>query len=326
MMGSARAVEAATDMAPKPLVPACTRSITHVIAASVARTALAFVLASIAVGAACAAPAPAPSSAPDADASDACGGPGYLLATLDRPAIGYSACAVPRGALLLESGYQNQSQAGASPSSATSLGQLFTRVGLAERFELDFIGPNFNRVSSDGPRAHGVSDLALGFKAQLPQRGRFTYAVDGLVSAATGTGGFSAGGPAETLNVDVSYGASPAVGLSATLAGSSAAGSFTLADAASKSGPVVTNAERFGSLQPSLTVTAQIPHYYQFYVELVGQTKLGPHQGGRLFSDAGLVKLLGRSVAVDAEYAMSFTPIAGSRFHYVGVGAAVRVR
>ncbi len=43
--------------------------------------------------------------------------------------------------------------------------------------------------------------------------------------------------------------------------------------------------ERFGFFLPSVVVTAQLPKYYQFYAEFVGQTKLGPEQGGRTFTD-----------------------------------------
>ena len=257
---------------------------------------------------------PAPSDAPN----DACGGATRLLATTNRPTFGYSACAVPKGAILLENGYQNQAQGGASPGVATSIGQGFQRIGVADRIELDLIAPTFNRASSGGTLTTGYSDLGLGFKVELPQHGRLTYAIDGLFTAATGTGGFSAGGPSQTLNLDIAYAASPAIGIGTTLAFASAAGSYTT--------PTTSRVERYGYALPSLVVTAQLPHAYQFYVELVGQTKIGPVQGGRMLTDFGVQKLLGQNIEVDAEYGTSLTPVGGSRFHYIGFGAGVRVK
>ncbi len=263
----------------------------------------------------------APVASPSAVATDAtddpCGGPSRLLATLDRPTFGYSACAVPKGSIVLENGYQNQVQGGDSPSVTTTIGQGFQRVGIADRIELDLIAPTFNRSSSGGTLTSGYSDVGLGFKIELPQRGRFTYAVDGLYTAATGTGGFTTGGPSQTLNFDVAYALSPAVGIGSTLGFVSAAGNYT---------SLTSHFERYGFALPSVVVTAQIPNAYQFFVEFVGQTKIGPAQGGRIFTDFGVQKLLSHYFELDAEYGTSFTPVGGARYHAIGFGAGIRVK
>ena len=229
---------------------------------------------------------------------------------------------------MLEEGYQNQFQGGSSPSIATSFPQGFERFGVAGGFELDVIGPNYNRLRSGGGVATGYNDLGLGFKYELPQRGRFTYGIDGLFTAETGTGGFSNGGPTQTLDVDVAYALSPAMGIGTTIAGASSAGFFTFTKPSNggTSGAVTTSGERFGYLLPSVVVTAQIPNAYQFYAEFVEQTKLGPQQGGRLFTDFGLQKLLGPYLELDAEYGIDFTPVLGSRFQYLGIGTGIRVK
>ena len=272
-----------------------------------------------AVGAAEASHEPAsPVAAPTATASpaaangvaDPCGGSARLLATLNRPTVGYSACAVPKGAIVLEDGYQNQAQGGTSPSVTTTYPQGFQRVGIADRLELDLIGPAYNRQRSGASVTTGYSDLGLGFKYELPQAGRFTYAVDGLFQASTGSGGFGAGGPTSAIDVDVAYAASPAIGFGTTLAGYATGGAGA----------------RYGYFLPSVVVTAQIPNSYQFYAELVGQTKLAPDRGGRIFTDFGVQKLLGPFLEVDGEYGISFTPVDGSRFRYVGVGLGLRVK
>ncbi|MBD5654678.1 MAG: hypothetical protein IAI50_05795 [Candidatus Eremiobacteraeota bacterium] len=216
---------------------------------------------------------------------------------------------------MLEEGYQNQSQAGASPGVTTTYPQGFERFGVAERLEVDVIGPNDNLVRAGRAFSSGFNDLGLGFKFELPQSGRFTYGIDGLFTAATGTAGFTAGGPTQTVNLDISYDASPAISFGTTLAGSSSAG-FTAGG----------NAARFGYFLPSAVVTASLPHDVQLYAELVAQTKLTPDGGGRLFADFGVQKLLGPYVELDVEYADSFTPVAGSRFHYLGFGTGIRVK
>jgi hypothetical protein len=250
------------------------------------------------------APGTSPSAVPSAaPSSDPCGGRDRLLATLNRPTVGYSACAVPPGAIVLEEGYQNQSQAGASPNVTTSYPQGFERFGIGGGFEADVIGPNDNRSRSGSAVTTGYNDFGLGFKYELPQRGRFTYGLDGLFTAATGTAGFTAGRPTQIGNLDVSYAASPTIAFGTTIADSSA-----------------------GYLLPSVVVSAQIPHDYQFYIELVAQTKLVPQGGGRIFTDFGVQKLVGQNVELDLEYADSFTPVDGSRFHYVGIGTGIRVK
>lgn len=168
---------------------------------------------------------PQPKAAGPADPpDDPCGGPTRLLATLDRPTVGYSACAIPKGAVVLEDGYQNQYQDGPAASVVATFPQGFQRIGVADRFELDLIGPAYNRSRVGNTIATGYNDLGLGFKYQLPQKGRFTYAVDGLFAAATGTGGFGAGGPTSAVNLDIAYAASPAIGIGTTLGGYSTLG------------------------------------------------------------------------------------------------------
>ena len=266
-------------------------------------------------------PGPTASPRTETAAADPCGGPARLLATLNRPTIGYSACAVPKGSVVLENGYQNTYQGGDAASVTAAYPQGFQRAGIADRFELDLIGPSFNRSRAGASLTTGYSDLGLGFKYELPQAGRFTYAIDGLFTAATGTGGFSNGEPSETIDADISYSLSPAIGVGTTLAASSTAG---LAPSESASHTTMVTA-RYGTLNPSVVVTAQIPNFYQFYAELVGQTKIAPQTGGRIYTDFGVQKLLGPNLEVDLEYGVDFTPLNGSRFRYIGTGFGLRV-
>jgi hypothetical protein len=258
-----------------------------------------------------AAASPSAASSP-AESNDPCGGTSRLLATLNRPTVGYSVCAVPPGALFLEEGYQSTFQAGGSPSVTAAYPQGFERAGVRDGLEIDLIGPTFNRFRAGAAVQSGYSDFGLGFKYEFPPKGRFTYAIDGLATGASGSAGFSAGALTQTINADISYALSSAMALGMTLAGQANSG-FDQAG----------RRARYGDAMPSLVVTAQIPNYYQFYAELVAPTKLAPDQGGRAFVDFGLQKLVGRNVELDAEYGASFTPVAGSRFNYVGLGTGI---
>lgn len=238
-----------------------------------------------------------------------------MASTAEDLSVAGSACVVPPGSIVLEEGYQNQAQRGASPNVTASFPQGFERFGLAPRLELDAIGPSLNRSRSPGLLATGYGDAGLGFKYELPQSGRFTYAIDGLFTAASGGRGFTAGGPTQTVNLDAAYAVSPAVGFGTTIAGTSAAGFRSEG-----------NAARFGYLVPSFVVTVQVATACQFYAELAGQTKLAPDRGGHLVADAGVQKLAGPSLELDVEYGHSFTPDGGSRFHYLGAGVGLRLR
>lgn len=274
--------------------------------------------------------APSPAASPkaaiaSAQTNDPCAGTGRLLATLNRPTVGYSACAIPKGAIVLEEGYQNQAQSGPSTSVTATFPQGFQRVGVAQRLELDFIGPAYNRQRVGTTLSSGYNDFGLGFKYELPQSGKFTYAFDGLFQASTGTHGFGAGGPTSALDLDIAYAASPAIGIGTTLAGYVTSGMTPIGTPPQgiATGGI---ASRYAYFLPSIVVTAQIPNYYQFYAEFVGQTKLAPNQSGRFFTDFGVQKLLGAYLEVDGEYGISFTPVGGSRFRYVGAGVGIRVK
>src|SRR5579872_1303106 len=82
-------------------------------------------------------PSPSPSPTP---APDVCGAPrSNLLATLNRPSIGYSACAAKPGDVIAEIGYQN----GSGYARTAQLPQGFIRFGTSPDLELDYIGPAY---------------------------------------------------------------------------------------------------------------------------------------------------------------------------------------
>jgi hypothetical protein len=262
----------------------------------------------------------APRPSPSPEASDPCGGPGRLLATANRPTIGYSACAVKEHTAVFELGYQNQVNGTASSGSILSqVPQNFLRLGIIPRFEIDVIGPNYEatRTYASGhpdTLTNGAADSGLGFKWELPPAGKWTVAFDGLYTGPNGSTFLTAGNATLTGNFDASYSLSPATSIATTVAISSTGG---YADHIHG---------QYGTTTPSVVLTTQIPNYYQFYAEYVLVSKVALNRGDRAFTDFGIQKLLGTRTEVDVEYGHALTGIPALRFSYIGAGMVVQLR
>jgi hypothetical protein len=259
---------------------------------------------------------PAPSPSPSA--ADPCGGSARLLATANRPTVGYSTCAVKKDTVVVELGYQNQQNGTPTDGSTqTQVPQNFLRLGVAKNFEIDVIGPNYFATRAYGPSAangtsHGVTDSGLGFKYELPLQGRWTFAFDGLDLPPNGSPALTAGHTTYTANLDASYSLSPAMAAGTTIGiGSTGA-------------PALAGYTRYGVTIPSFVVTAQIPNFYQFYAEYVYVSKVDAANGGRAFTDFGVQKLLGTRTEIDVEYGHAFTGIPALKFDYVGTGLVLQ--
>jgi hypothetical protein len=263
---------------------------------------------------------PPPPSSPSPQPSDPCGGPGRLLATANRPTVGYSACAVREHTAVFELGYQNQVTGTTSSGSIRSqVPQNFLRLGILADFELDVIGPNYEgtrKYTTGRPDTvtNGVADSGLGFKYELPPTRKWTVAFDGLYTGPNGSTFLTAGSATLTGNFDASYSLSPATSIGTTVAVSST-GQY--------SGQT---REQYGTTTPSVVMTTQIPNYYQFYAEYVLVSKIAVNRGDRAFTDFGVQKLLGSRTEIDIEYGHAFTGIPALKFNYVGAGMVVQLR
>jgi hypothetical protein len=266
------------------------------------------------VASSAASPAPVPTPA------DPCGGPGRLLATANRPTVGYSACAVAPHTAVFELGYQNQVTGSPSTGSVQSqVPQNFLRIGVAPRFEIDVDGPNYIGTRTYAPGkpgrvVDGVADSGLGLKYEFHPLGRWLFAVDALDVPPNGSPFLSAGSATLTGNLDVSYALSPAASVGSTIAVSSTGG-FTPSGVH----------QRYGVTTPSVVLTTLLPHYYQLYAEYVYVSKIAPNLGGRAFLDGGVQKLLGSRTEIDVEYGHSLVGDPGLTFRYVGAGLVVQL-
>jgi hypothetical protein len=242
--------------------------------------------------------------------TDPCAGNGHLLATLDRPTIGFSPCVETRGKTLLEIGYQNQSQGTGTLTRSVQYTVPIVRIGIADRIELDLIPPNFSVVRSSGAAAmSGYNDAGLGAKFEFPPSARGAVAIDTLLTFPSGTGGFSSGSPVGAVNLDASSSLGPVFGVGTTLGFASIAAQLP-------SGAVV----RSFAFLPSAVVTAQLPGTAQFYLELAHNSRIAPGASSRTILNGGVQKLLGHGVEVDIEIGQTLNNGGMARFHYLGFG------
>lgn len=252
-------------------------------------------------------PAPSPSPSPP----DPCGGASMnMLATLNRPTIGFSACAVKARESVWELGYNAVRQNDGTRAAVYPQG--FIRFGAARGLELDLIGPNYLVQNAGGTITRGFADSGAGAKYEFFHDDANVAAVDLLYLVPSGAPAFTAGAPIATLNFDYGRSLSPAAGFATTLGVQS---SF----AATVSGV----SGRFASFVPSVAFTAQSNARTQFYVEAFGQTRLRP-DGGTLFGlDGGIQFLPAPSLEIDAELGQTVTDLVRAR--YIGVGLGLRL-
>jgi hypothetical protein len=239
-------------------------------------------------------PSPAPSASP---AADPCMSSGHtsLLAALNRPTVGFSACSVKTADFVSELGYANQS----GDSGAVQYPQGFLRYGVGPGVEVDVIGPAYQTARGG---ASGFLDSGVGAKWEFSHTQSTASAIDFLYTAPVGATPLTAGTPSETLNFD--YGATIGAQLGFGLtAGIERTGGFT-------------------TLLPSFVFTKQNGSRAQLYIEAFWQTKTS--SGGSLFgADGGWQYLITPQLEVDVEAGRTVAPL--SRNHYYGFGVGLRL-
>jgi len=233
-----------------------------------------------------------------------------MLAALNRPTIGFSACAVKPHEGVAEFGYAGIQQSDGTRNAVYPQG--FIRFGIARGLEVDAIGPNYIVQNSFGTLTRGFADSGVGAKYEFFHDDASAAALDLLVLVPSGSPAFTAGAPVTTLNFNYGRSISPAAGVGATIG------------MQSNYAPDLTGRPtRFFSLVPSAVVTTQSNDRTQFYFEAYGQTKLRP-DGGTLFGiNGGVQYMLAPWFEVDAELGQTVTDLV--RAHYFGAGLGIRL-
>lgn len=246
---------------------------------------------------------PSPSPSPDV-----CGGTHTnLLATLNRPSIGFSACAVKPREFLAELGYQNSTL---ENGRATQYPQGFLRYGVTTNWEVDVIGPAYGLAGGDVNRS-GFFDSGLGAKYEIWHDANAAFATDLLYTLPTGAAGFTTGGATQTLNLDYSTSLSSIFSFATTVGGASTY-------AASLNG----EEGRFFTLLPSAVITDQWNPRAQAFIEAFASTRTRPDGGSLFGQDIAFQYLLTAQFELDVEAGQTVDDTGYS--HYVGFGFGAR--
>lgn len=255
-------------------------------------------------------------AATQADVQDPCAGPGALLALIDRPTVGDSACVVPTGKVLLESGVTRYVPDG---TSGYSLGypQIEWRFGLPANNELVLLPPNLNRVITPLPGGgsqtiSGGNASVVGLKHEFGYNSQWQWAGETLVTLPSGSPDFGSAATGYAVNGIVSDNLTPVFSLTLML------GVTHLAAPAN-----IQSGAYFWSLNPDLVASWQTSERFQIYGEIYGQSHTAPGAGAGYNVDGGVQYLLRPNVELDAELGQRLSGSLGGWSHYFGVGLAV---
>lgn len=237
---------------------------------------------------------------------DPCGGASPLLAIIDRPTVGDSACVVPERRVVLELGGQwTKFRDG---SHGFNLPEAEFRLGIPGNNEVVLLPPNYARQSGGGLVTSGESATVLGFKHELGYTGKWLGAVETLVTLPSGSAAFGSRGGGVAFNGIVNYSPTDNTSLSMMLG------------VASQTLPPLAGGGRYTSLNPDFVGTWAATEGLQLYGEIYGQSSTGPGQGAGWNADGGVQYLLTPSVEVDIEGGLRLAGNLGGFSRYVGVG------
>jgi hypothetical protein len=233
-----------------------------------------------------------------------------LLAILDRPTVGDSACVVPDKNVVLELGAQHATNR--DGSHGFNLPEAEIRVGIPGDNELVLLPPNYTWQSGAGPARSGPGAAVVGIKHELGYTANWLGAVESLVTLPTGNADFGSAGTGVAFNGIVSYSPTSNTGLSMMLGVSSQ----TLSPNA--------GGGRYASVNPDFVATWAPADKWQIYAEAYGQSSTGPNQGMGWNADGGVQYLLTPDVEIDTEIGFRLSGNLGGFRNYVGIGVGLK--
>lgn len=241
---------------------------------------------------------------------DPCGGTSSLLAILDRPTVGDSACVVPEKNVVLELGIQRVRYR--DGSSGINFPEAQFRFGMAGNNELVLLLPNYTRQTSGDVVTSGPGATVVGIKHGLGYTGKWLGAVESLVTIASGNSTFGSRGTGVAFNGIVSYSPTDDTSLSVMLG------------VTSQTLPRLAGGSRYTSVNPDFVGTWAMTERLQLYGEIYGQSRTGPGQGAGWNADGGVQYLFTPNVEVDVEVGSRLAGNLGGFSHYVGIGLGVK--
>lgn len=237
-----------------------------------------------------------------------CGGTDSFLTILNRPSVADSPCVVPNKKVLLELGYQYQKlryQGHAQNFPAAEL-----RLGLPADTEFFTVLPNYT-TQSILPHS-GFGPTSLGFKHEITYTSKWVATMEASLTPPSGSMTFGNKGWGGVLSGIFIYEFNKKLSLSCMLGVSSETQSS------------FDGGQRFTSVKPDAVLTWSLKDNLQFFGEIYGQSKTGPHEGSGFNFDAGFIYLAAKNVAVDIEAGQRLRGVLGRFENYVGAGMAIQ--
>jgi opacity protein-like surface antigen len=233
---------------------------------------------------------------------------GSLLAVLNRPTVSDSVCVVKPGKIIIEAGTQYQDTY-PHHGHSINLPEIQLRLGLPYSTEFTVLPPNY--ISPQGFDG-GYGATVAGIKHQFVTHGKWTSAIEGLITFPTGADNLGSDGTGFALNKLVNYDVTDALAVELMVGVSTA----TLSTQA--------GGDRYTSFNPDLVISWLFTQSLQGYAEFYGQTKTAPHQGSGFNADAGIQYLPTDYIELDIEYGQRLSGELGYFSRYIGAGAGIR--
>lgn len=238
---------------------------------------------------------------------DSCGGPTALLALIDRPTVGDSACVVPFGQAILELGLQYQSLNPVGNQSNFPEAEL--RIGLPANSEFVIVMPNYNTQTVEPDAGFGAS--VVGVKHRVGLCSKVVTSVEGLFTLPSGSDAFGSQGLGVTFNGIIAYNFTEKLNMTFMF------GASNLTQSVDQGG------DRYISFNPDLVISWAPVDSISCYVEVYGQSKTSTFEREGCNFDGGIVYLVSKNLSVDVEFGNRLSGNLGGFNHYVGAGLAV---
>ena len=236
-----------------------------------------------------------------------CGGPTDLLLFVNRPTQADSACVVPNKSAVLESGYRYLDLLGGGTQQ--DLPESLFRIGLADRFEINILLPNYVYRTFEPRR--GFNESTLGIKHELGANTKWVSAIEGYLILPSGSATFGSKEAGGIFNGILSYNITSELNISGMLGISSQTQSID------------DGGRRYSSVNPDL-VLSWTKEKISIYGEVYGQSKTSPYEGSGFNMDTGILYLLKKNIVIDFSVGQRMQGTLFGFSHYIGTGISVQ--
>lgn len=185
------------------------------------------------------------------------------------------------------------------------------RIGLPDSNEFLIVLPNYIKQSTS-PRA-GFSASGFALKHAFHNIGKIQTAVEGILTAPSGSYAFGDKGLNATLDGILAYNMTSQLNFTFMLGVST--------QTLSRSG----GGTRFTSFSPDVAVNYTPKDNIDFFIEVYGQSKTAPGQGSGFNVDTGIVYLALKNLTIDIEASQRISGNLGGFARYIGAGIAILI-